>query len=73
MSRRDTTPRTYERGGKTVVCPHCGGDTFWLREGLLCTKTTSFFSAEALNPGTDCLICTSCRRIEWFLGERERP
>jgi len=61
-----------ERAGKPVICGHCGSDAFWRRDGLLCTKATSFFSAEAVNPGTDCYVCAQCRHIEWFVGEKER-
>ena len=71
MAKINRKSTSFERGGKRVVCPHCGNDTFWRRDGLLCTRVASFFGAEGVNPVTDCYICSQCRRIEWFLGEDE--
>ena len=71
MSKTLRGGETVERGGRPVTCGHCGGDEFLRRDGLLCTKATSFFSAEAVNPGTDCYICIRCRHIEWFVGEKQ--
>ena len=72
MSKREPAGKV-ERGGTAVACTQCGGDEFWRRDGLLCTRALSFFGTEGLNPTTDCYICTNCRHIEWFLGEREMP
>ena len=72
MSKQDTRG-TVQRAGRAVTCTHCGGDEFWRRDGLLCTRALSFLSTEGFNPATDCYICTKCRHIEWFLGERETP
>ncbi len=55
-----------EINGKTLVCPHCNGETFHRGEAQLNTAGMTFLKLEWLNKTADLYICTQCGRIEWF-------
>lgn len=66
-------PVHFAAAGKQIVCAHCGGTDFDIRdEVLLNTRGATFLNLDWLNKGVNILTCTRCGRIEWY-AERPQP
>jgi uncharacterized protein with PIN domain len=60
-------PGRYSAAGKTITCPHCGGELFKEGSALLVRRGTAIVEAEWASKGATTLLCTRCGRIQWFL------
>ncbi|MBM4174862.1 MAG: DNA-binding protein [Ignavibacteria bacterium] len=65
-------PNGYSISGKHVTCSHCGGEQFQKKDILLNTPGLTFLGLDWANRTAITLICSSCRKIEWFAKEPER-
>ena len=54
---RGLGPGQYEAGGRQVVCPHCGGNTFAEHEALLNTTGATIDKLDRLNKSGAALMC----------------
>lgn len=61
--------RSYSAGGKKVVCPLCGNETFEMGTALLNTPGLTFLDLDWANRTAKILICAKCSHIQWFLKE----
>ncbi len=59
-------PGKYETGGKGIICPHCGNDTFAEGHAQLNTALMTFFKLDWLDETATVLVCTNCSQIQWF-------
>lgn len=59
-------PGKWTVAERLIVCPHCDGDEFRLREILLNTRGMTFFKFDWLNDDASVLECARCSRLEWF-------
>jgi predicted nucleic-acid-binding Zn-ribbon protein len=60
-------PEEVEVGGKPFHCTVCGNDRFRRRKALLNTSWATFFNFDWANRQADCLVCSRCGYIHWFL------
>jgi len=51
---QDSVPHHFEAAGKTIVCPHCGSDSF------------ASFGVVGLSLAGFGIQCSKCTRIEYF-------
>lgn len=68
--RGGSGPGPYEVAGRTVTCPHCGGETFDERSALLNTAGLTFLDLDWANRQAVLLVCAACGRIQWFLDQQ---
>ena len=54
---QDSVPHRFEAAGKTIVCPHCGSDSF------------ASFGVVGLSLAGFGLQCSKCTRIEYFASQ----
>jgi len=59
---------TFVVAGKDVTCTHCGHDRFLEGRAQLHTAGMTFLKLEWLNASAATLTCTTCGRVEWFVG-----
>ena len=59
-------PGKFEIGGKEIICPHCGNDTFAKGEGQLNTSLMTFFQLDWLDETATVMVCAQCSQIQWF-------
>ena len=59
----------YVIEGKTLHCPHCGGEDFDSGEAQLNTAGMSLLGLDFLNTTARTFACRRCGRIEWFTPE----
>ena len=74
MSRRSakTIPESYSLKGKSIHCPHCGGDQFITGEAQLNTAFMTLIELDWIDKKATTLTCTNCGRIEWFAQAPDR-
>ena len=58
---------SFERGGVTLTCSHCGGTSFDKGSALLNSRGLTFFDLDWANAAADTYICKACGHIEWFV------
>lgn len=59
---------TISVAGKTLACPHCGGQHFVENQALVNTATMTLFKLDWLDKSASVFICQGCGRMEWFLN-----
>jgi hypothetical protein len=62
-------PETATVRGKPFPCQACGNDTFWQKRAQLHGPLLSFIDLEWAAPTCDCLICSVCGYVHWFLPQ----
>ena len=62
----------FAAAGKTIVCPHCGGDQFDSGAVLLNTTVLTLLDLDWADRRASILSCRRCGRIEWFSRSPER-
>jgi len=50
-------------------CTVCGNDRFWRRRAQLNTALATLFSFDWANRTADCVVCSRCRYVHWFLPD----
>jgi len=55
--------------GKPLHCIVCGNEQFWQKRAQLHTGLLSFFDLEWASPTCDCLVCSACGYVHWFLQQ----
>lgn len=64
---KEEEPQPIEVKGKSLVCPICSNNKFWMRKYLL---DNAFFSRSKLGlKRAQCFVCSECTYIHWFYGE----
>ena len=71
-SKTESGPSSYSSSGKTISCPHCGGDRFESASILLNTPAMTFFGLDWANRVATTLACVNCGKIQWFVAELQR-
>jgi predicted nucleic-acid-binding Zn-ribbon protein len=56
-------------GDKPFVCTVCGNDRFIHRRAQMNTAVATFFKLDWANRSAECLVCSKCRYVHWFLRE----
>ena len=57
---------SYQVGGKTITCQHCGNKQFDQGNALLNTPGMTFFGLDWANRTATILACKHCGRIDWY-------
>jgi predicted nucleic-acid-binding Zn-ribbon protein len=52
---------------KPLRCQVCGNVTFYQRRAQLHTGVATFFNLEWVSPTCDCMVCSQCGYVHWFL------
>ena len=65
----EAEPKEYEIAGFHLRCEICKNTTFWHRHARLHTAVASFFDVEWLGRSADCMVCSRCGYIHWFLSQ----
>lgn len=65
----DDKKNTYQVCGKTFHCTVCDNDTFQHRRAQLNTALATFFNFDWANKSAECLVCTKCGYVHWFLPD----
>jgi predicted nucleic-acid-binding Zn-ribbon protein len=60
-------PEPVEVLGRPLRCLVCQHDTFHRREAQLHGKLATLFNVEWTSPTCDCLVCSNCGYVHWFL------
>jgi hypothetical protein len=60
-------PIEYLVGDKPLLCLVCGNETFRQRRALLNTVVATFFDFDWANRSANCLVCSRCKYVHWFL------
>ena len=60
-------PEGVEVCGKPFLCTACGNDRFHRRKALLNASCTMFLGFDWVNRQADCVVCSNCGYIHWFL------
>lgn len=53
--------------GRPFQCTACGGDRFRHRRAQLNTALATLFSFDWANRSAECVVCSRCGYIHWFL------
>lgn len=59
--------KAIEIKGNQLVCPICGGETFWERETLMNTAGATFLGFEWANKAATNYVCNDCGYVYWFI------
>jgi predicted nucleic-acid-binding Zn-ribbon protein len=62
-------PETATVHGKPLHCIVCGNEQFWQKRAQLHTAGLTFFDLEWASPTCDCLVCSACGYVHWFLQD----
>jgi len=62
-------PETATVRGKPLHSIVCGNEQFWQKRAQLHTGLLSFFDLEWASPTCDCLVCSACGYVHWFLQQ----
>ena len=60
-------PETCTVRGKPLQCIVCGNETFWQKHAQLHGGVLTFFDLEWASQTCDCLVCSACGFVHWFL------
>ncbi|MBQ3302374.1 MAG: DNA-binding protein [Eggerthellaceae bacterium] len=52
--------------GKSLVCPHCEGNRFYVGEAQLNTAGLTFLGLDWANHSAKVYECCACGHLEWF-------
>jgi hypothetical protein len=59
-------PGQYAAGDQVVRCPHCRGNDFIERAGLLTTAGAAFLNLSWADKNATALVCNHCGLMQWF-------
>ena len=62
-------PETATVRGKPLNCIVCANETFWQKRAQLHGGVLTFFDLEWASPTCDCLVCSACGFVHWFLPQ----
>jgi uncharacterized protein len=62
-------PEAVQVHDRPLRCQVCGNDTFWRRSAQLHSGIATFFNLEWASPSCDCVICSACGYIPWFVPQ----
>ena len=62
-------PEPVKINGKSLICPHCQHNLFWVTKAQLNKACSSLLGIDWMDKSASCFVCAECTRIEWFLGE----
>lgn len=65
--RKRDDPTPIEIAGRALRCVVCTNDTFWQERAQLHGAMATFFNMEWTSPTADCMICSTCGYIHWFM------
>jgi hypothetical protein len=60
-------PAPVNVAGVDLRCQVCENDKFFHRRAQLNTAMMSLFDLDWLNPSAECLLCSNCGYIHWFV------
>jgi hypothetical protein len=60
-------PDTITVLGKPLRCQVCKNITFYQRRAQLHAGVATFFNMEWASPTCDCMVCSQCGYVHWFL------
>lgn len=60
-------PEDVRVSGIDLQCVICHNAKFWHRQAQLHTAFLSFLDIEWLGRNADCLVCSKCGYVHWFL------
>jgi predicted nucleic-acid-binding Zn-ribbon protein len=62
-------PETVELQGRPFACQVCQHDTFWQKKAQLHSGVATFFNLEWAQPTCQCVICSRCGYVHWFMPQ----
>jgi uncharacterized protein with PIN domain len=62
-------PQPVEIRGNPLQCLVCNGKLFRRRQAQLNTAVATFFKFDWANASADCVVCSNCGYIHWFMPE----
>jgi hypothetical protein len=60
-------PESATVKGIPLRCEICKNDRFWPQRAQLQSAVASFFNLDWTGRTADCLVCSNCGYIHWFL------
>ncbi|MBN1508152.1 MAG: hypothetical protein JW955_14975 [Sedimentisphaerales bacterium] len=67
--RTTSEPEEVEVCAKPFHCTVCGNDRFRRPKALLNTSWATFLGFDWANRQADCVVCSRCGYIHWFLPQ----
>ena len=55
------------QNGTVLRCEICKNTTFYRREGKIQTTALTFFDLDWMNASAECMVCSQCGYVHWFL------
>lgn len=62
-------PEEFDVLGRPLRCQICSNITFYRQQAQLHGAVATFFKVEWASPTAECLVCSACGYIHWFLPQ----
>lgn len=66
FGKREAEPVELDNG-TMLRCEICKNQTFYRREGKIQTTAMTFFDLDWANASAECMVCSACGYVHWFL------